>query len=223
MISLLSTRCSNIFVGSIKSRWFWKELLDTRRAWFLISNISAISTTNSLQWPNKNSSRHLIWTICKRLCRSLFCFSHRKSHFLIILASDGQLRISNLWNFRKRSYKISRIRASCVSRSFRKARIRSHGPYGRGCWQRYACTYASLQGLTHTQGPLVRASLHAGEQAKRKLRVYAVEKNANAVVTLRNLKAQNIPLPSSPPSLHFFPFSFTVNIAPNRRAILGIM
>ena len=140
MISLLSTRCSNIFVGSIKSRWFWKELLDTRRAWFLISNISAISTTNSLQWPNKNSSRHLIWTICKRLCRSLFCFSHRKSHFLIILASDGQLRISNLWNFRKRSYKISRIRASCVSRSFRKARIRSHGPYGRGCWQRYART-----------------------------------------------------------------------------------
>jgi protein arginine N-methyltransferase 5 len=38
------------------------------------------------------------------------------------------------------------------------------------------------------RGPLVRASLRAAEKAKRKLRVYAVEKNANAVVTLRNLK-----------------------------------
>jgi len=41
------------------------------------------------------------------------------------------------------------------------------------------------------RGPLVKASLRASEQAKRKLRVYAVEKNANAVVTLRNLKANN--------------------------------
>lgn len=33
------------------------------------------------------------------------------------------------------------------------------------------------------RGPLVNASLRAAKQAKRKLRVYAVEKNPNAVVT----------------------------------------
>ncbi|KAL6062042.1 Protein arginine N-methyltransferase 5, variant 2 [Balamuthia mandrillaris] len=38
------------------------------------------------------------------------------------------------------------------------------------------------------RGPLVRASLRAAKSANRKLRVYAVEKNVNAVVTLRNLK-----------------------------------
>eukprot|EP00005_Dracoamoeba_jomungandri_P006704 CAMPEP_0174262836 /NCGR_PEP_ID=MMETSP0439-20130205/15796_1 /TAXON_ID=0 /ORGANISM="Stereomyxa ramosa, Strain Chinc5" /LENGTH=571 /DNA_ID=CAMNT_0015347827 /DNA_START=9 /DNA_END=1721 /DNA_ORIENTATION=+ len=38
------------------------------------------------------------------------------------------------------------------------------------------------------RGPLVRASLRASERAGRALRVYAVEKNDNAVVTLRNMK-----------------------------------
>ena len=33
------------------------------------------------------------------------------------------------------------------------------------------------------RGPLVRASLTAGEESGRKVRVYAVEKNPNAVVT----------------------------------------
>jgi len=33
------------------------------------------------------------------------------------------------------------------------------------------------------RGPLVRASLAAGEESGRKVRVYAVEKNPNAVVT----------------------------------------
>ncbi|KAK9834250.1 hypothetical protein WJX81_000077 [Elliptochloris bilobata] len=37
------------------------------------------------------------------------------------------------------------------------------------------------------RGPLVRASLAAADAAGRRLRVYAVEKNANAVVTLQNL------------------------------------
>ena len=37
------------------------------------------------------------------------------------------------------------------------------------------------------RGPLVRASLAAASAAGRRLRVYAVEKNANAVVTLQNL------------------------------------
>uniref|UniRef100_A0A672HP82 Protein arginine N-methyltransferase 5 n=2 Tax=Salarias fasciatus TaxID=181472 RepID=A0A672HP82_SALFA len=36
------------------------------------------------------------------------------------------------------------------------------------------------------RGPLVNASLHAARQADRKLKVYAVEKNPNAVVTLEN-------------------------------------
>ena len=39
------------------------------------------------------------------------------------------------------------------------------------------------------RGPLVRASLKAGRRAGRALRVYAVEKNPNAVVTLLNLVA----------------------------------
>ena len=34
------------------------------------------------------------------------------------------------------------------------------------------------------RGPLVRASLQAAEETGRKLRVYAVEKNPNAIVTL---------------------------------------
>ena len=37
------------------------------------------------------------------------------------------------------------------------------------------------------RGPLVRASLAAADAAGRPLRVYAVEKNANAVITLQNL------------------------------------
>lgn len=36
------------------------------------------------------------------------------------------------------------------------------------------------------RGPLVQASLNAGVTAGRTLKVYAVEKNANAVITLRN-------------------------------------
>ena len=41
----------------------------------------------------------------------------------------------------------------------------------------------------HPPGPLVRASLQAATRAERPVRVYAVEKNPNAVVTLRNLGA----------------------------------
>jgi len=37
------------------------------------------------------------------------------------------------------------------------------------------------------RGPLVRASLRASQKAGRKLQVYAVEKNPNAVITLQNL------------------------------------
>ena len=39
------------------------------------------------------------------------------------------------------------------------------------------------------RGPLVRASLRASERCGRKLRVYAVEKNPNAVITLQSLVA----------------------------------
>lgn len=39
------------------------------------------------------------------------------------------------------------------------------------------------------RGPLVKASLRAGERAQRPLRVYAVEKNPNAVVHLHALHA----------------------------------
>eukprot|EP00163_Fabomonas_tropica_P020056 TRINITY_DN3524_c0_g1_i1.p1 TRINITY_DN3524_c0_g1~~TRINITY_DN3524_c0_g1_i1.p1 ORF type:complete len:618 (+),score=110.21 TRINITY_DN3524_c0_g1_i1:228-2081(+) len=38
------------------------------------------------------------------------------------------------------------------------------------------------------RGPLVRASLRASERAQREIRVYAVEKNPNAVVTLQNMR-----------------------------------
>uniref|UniRef100_A0A3B3SD68 Protein arginine N-methyltransferase 5 n=1 Tax=Paramormyrops kingsleyae TaxID=1676925 RepID=A0A3B3SD68_9TELE len=38
------------------------------------------------------------------------------------------------------------------------------------------------------RGPLVNASLRAAKQADRKLRIYAVEKNPNAVITLENWK-----------------------------------
>lgn len=38
------------------------------------------------------------------------------------------------------------------------------------------------------RGPLVRAALRAAETAKRSIRVFAVEKNPNAVVTLRNMQ-----------------------------------
>jgi len=38
------------------------------------------------------------------------------------------------------------------------------------------------------RGPLVKASLRASERAKKPIKVYAVEKNQNAVITLQNLK-----------------------------------
>eukprot|EP00468_Gymnochlora_sp_CCMP2014_P012145 CAMPEP_0167745882 /NCGR_PEP_ID=MMETSP0110_2-20121227/3397_1 /TAXON_ID=629695 /ORGANISM="Gymnochlora sp., Strain CCMP2014" /LENGTH=575 /DNA_ID=CAMNT_0007630571 /DNA_START=552 /DNA_END=2277 /DNA_ORIENTATION=- len=38
------------------------------------------------------------------------------------------------------------------------------------------------------RGPLVRCALRAGEKAEKKLRVYAVEKNPNAMITLQNAK-----------------------------------
>ena len=52
------------------------------------------------------------------------------------------------------------------------------------------------------RGPLVRASLAAADAAGRPLRVYAVEKNANAVITLQNLVqsegcAERLPPPCS--------------------------
>ena len=40
------------------------------------------------------------------------------------------------------------------------------------------------------RGPLVRASLRASERANRNIKVYAVEKNPNAVVTLQHLVAK---------------------------------
>ena len=39
------------------------------------------------------------------------------------------------------------------------------------------------------RGPLVTASLNAARKAERRVTVYAVEKNPNAVVTLENLRA----------------------------------
>lgn len=39
------------------------------------------------------------------------------------------------------------------------------------------------------RGPLVRASLKAAAETGRRIRVFAVEKNPNAVVTLQNLVA----------------------------------
>lgn len=39
------------------------------------------------------------------------------------------------------------------------------------------------------RGPLVRAAINASHEANRTLRIVAVEKNANAVITLRNLAA----------------------------------
>ena len=40
------------------------------------------------------------------------------------------------------------------------------------------------------RGPIVRASLHASRRSGRQIRVYAVEKDPNAVVTLCNLLAE---------------------------------
>ena len=39
------------------------------------------------------------------------------------------------------------------------------------------------------RGPLVRAALNAARQTERQLKVYAIEKNPNAVVTLHKLVA----------------------------------
>ncbi len=47
----------------------------------------------------------------------------------------------------------------------------------------------SAQVVGAGRGPLVRASLSAAERAKRKLRIYAVEKNPNAIISLQNLIA----------------------------------
>lgn len=41
------------------------------------------------------------------------------------------------------------------------------------------------------RGPLVKATLRAADKAQRNIRVYAVEKNPNAVVTLRSMVANS--------------------------------
>ncbi|XP_028102828.1 protein arginine N-methyltransferase 1.5-like [Camellia sinensis] len=43
------------------------------------------------------------------------------------------------------------------------------------------------------RGPLVRASLQAAEETGQKLRVYAVEKNPNAIVTLHGMNDRVVP------------------------------
>ena len=45
----------------------------------------------------------------------------------------------------------------------------------------------SVQVVGAGRGPLVRASLSAAQRANRKLRIYAVEKNPNAIISLQNL------------------------------------
>lgn len=47
----------------------------------------------------------------------------------------------------------------------------------------HSVSHRVLMVLGAGRGPLVNASLRAARQADRKLRVYAVEKNPNAVVT----------------------------------------
>jgi len=42
------------------------------------------------------------------------------------------------------------------------------------------------------RGPLVKAALTAAGQANRNIKVYAVEKNPNAVITLQNMKVKSI-------------------------------
>jgi protein arginine N-methyltransferase 5 len=53
--------------------------------------------------------------------------------------------------------------------------------------EKASTTIAVLMVVGAGRGPLVRASLQAAEESGRKLRVYAVEKNPNAVVTLHSL------------------------------------
>ncbi|BBN09504.1 type II protein arginine methyltransferase [Marchantia polymorpha subsp. ruderalis] len=53
--------------------------------------------------------------------------------------------------------------------------------------RKVATTTTVLMVVGAGRGPLVRASLQAAEETGRKLRVYAVEKNPNAVVTLHSL------------------------------------
>lgn len=52
------------------------------------------------------------------------------------------------------------------------------------CGHFVACSGFQVVGAG--RGPLVKASLNAGKTAGRALKVYAVEKNPNAVITLRN-------------------------------------
>lgn len=58
-----------------------------------------------------------------------------------------------------------------------------------GCGIRPPFTHHQPPPQHKYKGPLVRASLQAATRAERRVRVYAVEKNPNAVVTLRNLGA----------------------------------
>ena len=46
-----------------------------------------------------------------------------------------------------------------------------------------------LQVVGAGRGPLVRASLAAAAETGRRVRIYAVEKNPNAIVTLQSLLA----------------------------------
>ena len=59
-----------------------------------------------------------------------------------------------------------------------------HAPFDQGLtFTKHFTLFRVIMVVGAGRGPLVRASLTAGEESGRKVRVYAVEKNPNAVVT----------------------------------------
>ena len=57
------------------------------------------------------------------------------------------------------------------------------GSYGVVMKQLWGCAHRVVLVLGAGRGPLVNAALRAARMAQRRIRVYAVEKNPNAVVT----------------------------------------
>ena len=83
--------------------------------------------------------------------------------------------------------------------------MQAEGPLSAACWQ-HAVAWQCIEGIFGAQkiadmcilldqvvgagrGPLVWAALNAARQTELRLKIYAIEKNPNAVVTLHKLVA----------------------------------
>lgn len=64
------------------------------------------------------------------------------------------------------------------------------------------------------RGPLVRSTINASKNTKRKIQIFVIEKNPNAIVTLQALKEEMWPDESESPATQTNIKLFVINVSP---------